>query len=85
MEGYHQPEALPRTQLAVIGVIGFFVIALVHARRFRADRLPIIGAGDTYQAELRRDRRAQGRQRGADRGVSVGNVNGIELKGDQVE
>ena len=38
--------------LTVIGLIGFVVIVLVLLAAFRADRLPIIGAGDEYKASF---------------------------------
>ena len=71
--------------LVVIGLIGFVVIALVMLASFRADRLPIIGAGDTYKASFAE---IGGLKEGNEvrvAGVSVGNVNGIELKGDHVD
>lgn len=71
--------------LTVIGLIGFVVIALVMLASFRADRLPIIGAGDTYKASFAE---IGGLKEGNEvriAGVSVGNVNGIELKGDHVD
>ena len=71
--------------LVVIGLIGFVVIALVLLASFRADRLPIIGAGDTYKASFAE---IGGLKEGNEvrvAGVAVGNVRGIELKGDHVE
>ena len=71
--------------LTVIGLIGFVVIALVLLASFRADRLPIIGAGDTYKASFAE---IGGLKEGNEvrvAGVPVGNVRGIELKGDYVD
>ena len=70
--------------VTVIGLIGFVIIALVMLAAFRADRLPIIGAGDTYHANFAE---IGGLKEGNEvrvAGVSVGNVGGIELKGDHV-
>jgi phospholipid/cholesterol/gamma-HCH transport system substrate-binding protein len=69
----------------VIGLIGFVVIALLLLAAFRADRLPIIGAGDEYKAQFAE---IGGLKEGNEvrvAGVSVGNVRGIELKGDRVD
>jgi phospholipid/cholesterol/gamma-HCH transport system substrate-binding protein len=71
--------------LVVIGLIGFTAIALLMLAAFRADRLPIIGAGDTYKASFAE---IGGLKEGNEvrvAGVSVGNVQGIELKGDHVD
>jgi len=69
----------------VIGVIGFVVIALLLLASFRADKLPIIGAGDTYHAKFAE---IGGLKEGNEvrvAGVAVGNVTGVELKGDYVD
>ena len=69
----------------VIGLIGFVIIALLMLASFRADRLPIIGAGDTYKASFAE---IGGLKKGNEvrvAGVAVGNVTGIELKGDHVD
>lgn len=69
----------------VIGVIGFVLIALLLLAAFRADRLPIIGAGDEYTAQFAE---IGGLKEGNEvrvAGVAVGNVRGIELKGDHVD
>ncbi len=71
--------------LVVIGLLGFTAIALLLLAAFRADRLPIIGAGDTYKASFAK---IGGLKEGNEvrvAGVSVGNVQGIELKGDHVD
>jgi phospholipid/cholesterol/gamma-HCH transport system substrate-binding protein len=69
----------------VIGVLGFVLIALLLLAAFRADRLPIIGAGDEYKAQFAE---IGGLKEGNEvrvAGVAVGNVRGIELKGDHVD
>ncbi|MFZ0141840.1 MAG: MCE family protein [Aeromicrobium sp.] len=71
--------------LVVIGLLGFTAIALLLLAAFRADRLPIIGAGDTYKASFAE---IGGLKEGNEvrvAGVAVGNVKGIELKGDHVD
>jgi len=71
--------------LTVIGLIGFVVLALVMLASFRADRLPIIGAGDTYHAHFAE---IGGLKEGNEvrvAGVAVGNVGAIELEGDHVD
>lgn len=68
----------------IIGVLGFAVIAALLVAAFRADRLPLIGGGDTYYAEFAE---AGGLRNGSEvrvAGVSVGKVTGIELDGDAV-
>ncbi len=68
----------------IIGFAGIAVIALLMVAAFRADRLPIIGAGDTYHAEFSE---IGGLKEGNEvrvAGVPVGNVRGIELDGDKV-
>lgn len=69
----------------VIGVFSFAVIALLLLAAFRADRLPIIGGGDSYVAEFAEigslDEGAEVRVAG----VTVGNVDGIALAGNKVK
>lgn len=69
----------------VIGVIGFVTITLLLLAAFRADRLPIIGAGDTYTAQFAEIGGLKDGNEVRIAGVSVGNVRGIELKGDHVD
>ncbi|MGH3456724.1 MCE family protein [Aeromicrobium sp.] len=69
----------------IIGVIGFVVIALLLLAAFRADKLPIIGAGDTYHAKFAE---IGGLKKGdvvRVAGVKVGKVQNFELKGDYVD
>jgi phospholipid/cholesterol/gamma-HCH transport system substrate-binding protein len=68
----------------VIGVIGFAVIALLMLAAFRADRLPIIGAGDTYHADFAEIGSLKAGNEVRVAGVSVGKVRGVELQGDKV-
>lgn len=69
---------------AVIGVIGLSIIGALMLASFRADRLPIIGSGDVYQAEFGEIGGLKDGNEVRVAGVSIGNVNGIELKGDKV-
>jgi phospholipid/cholesterol/gamma-HCH transport system substrate-binding protein len=71
--------------LVTIGVIGFAIIALFMLAAFRADRLPIIGAGDTYKASFAEIGGLKSGNEVRIAGVSVGNVRGIDLKGDHVD
>lgn len=69
----------------LIGLGGFVIIALLLVAAFRADRLPIIGAGDTYHAEFAE---IGGLREGDEvrvAGVPVGEVRGIELAGNKVD
>lgn len=68
-----------------IGVIGFVVIALLLLGAFRADRLPIIGAGDIYHADFAEIGGLKDGNEVRVAGVTVGNVTGLELKGDKVD
>jgi phospholipid/cholesterol/gamma-HCH transport system substrate-binding protein len=68
----------------VIGVIGIAVIALMMLGAFRADRLPIIGSGDTYRADFAEIGGLKAGNEVRVAGVSVGKVEGIELKGNKV-
>jgi phospholipid/cholesterol/gamma-HCH transport system substrate-binding protein len=70
--------------LAVIGVIGLVIIAALMLASFRADRLPIIGSGDVYQAEFGEIGGLVDGNEVRVAGVSVGKVTGVELEGDRV-
>jgi phospholipid/cholesterol/gamma-HCH transport system substrate-binding protein len=68
----------------VIGIIGIAFIALLMLGAFRADRLPIIGSGDTYHADFAEIGALKAGNEVRVAGVSVGKVEGIELKGNKV-
>lgn len=68
----------------IIGVIGISVIALMMLGAFRADRLPIIGSGDTYHADFAEVGALKAGNEVRVAGISVGKVQGIELKGNKV-
>lgn len=69
----------------VIGLLGFTIIALLLVAAFRADRLPIIGAGDTYHAEFSEIGGLKDGNEVRVAGVPVGKVRGIELAGNRVK
>ena len=68
----------------VIGVIGVALIALMMLAAFRADRLPIIGSGDTYQAEFAEIGALKAGNEVRVAGVSIGKVEDIKLDGNKV-
>ncbi|EFQ81868.1 virulence factor Mce family protein [Aeromicrobium marinum DSM 15272] len=68
----------------IIGVVGFAVIALMLVAAFRADRLPIIGGGDTYYAEFAEIGGLKAGNEVRVAGVTVGTVDDIELDGNRV-
>lgn len=68
----------------IIGVIGISVIALLMLGAFRADKLPIIGSGDSYAADFAEIGGLKSGNEVRVAGVSVGKVEGIELKGNKV-
>jgi phospholipid/cholesterol/gamma-HCH transport system substrate-binding protein len=68
----------------IIGVIGIAVIAMMMLAAFRADRLPIIGSGDTYHAQFAEIGALKTGNEVRVAGVSVGKVNKIELAGNKV-
>lgn len=68
----------------IIGVVSLSVIALLMLAAFRADRLPIIGSGDTYSADFAEIGGLKAGNEVRVAGVSVGNVMGLELKGNKV-
>ncbi|MDR7087813.1 phospholipid/cholesterol/gamma-HCH transport system substrate-binding protein [Aeromicrobium panaciterrae] len=67
-----------------IGIIGIAAIALMMLAAFRADRLPIIGSGDTYHAQFAEIGALKTGNEVRVAGVSVGKVNKIELAGNKV-
>ena len=69
----------------MIGAIGIVAILAMMVAAFKADRLPIIGAGDIYYANFSE---VGGLHEGNEvrvAGVAVGNVDKIELDGDHVK
>jgi phospholipid/cholesterol/gamma-HCH transport system substrate-binding protein len=68
----------------IIGVVGISVIALMMLGAFRADRLPIIGSGDTYSADFAEIGALKTGNEVRVAGVAVGKVKAIELKGNKV-
>ncbi|KRC64807.1 ABC transporter substrate-binding protein [Aeromicrobium sp. Root236] len=68
----------------VIGVIGIAVVALMMLGAFRADRLPIIGSGDTYHADFAEIGALKTGSEVRVAGISIGKVQGIELRGNKV-
>lgn len=69
----------------VIGVIGFAVILLLMLGAFRADKLPIIGAGDVYHADFAEIGALKKGNEVRIAGVPVGKVQGVSLDGDKVD
>ncbi|WDV51278.1 MCE family protein [Streptomyces coeruleorubidus] len=92
------PPKLPRLRLRrphlgpfrernpiVIGAVGLTVLALLTVAAFNADRLPVIGDGDTYSAAFAE---AGGLKPGDEvriAGVKVGKVEEVDLDGDHVK
>ena len=69
----------------MIGAVGIVVILVMMVAAFKADRLPIIGAGDIYHADFSE---VGGLHEGNEvrvAGVPVGNVDDLELEGDHVK
>ncbi|MFJ7344091.1 MCE family protein [Streptomyces sp. NPDC101110] len=92
------PPKLPRIRLRrprlgpfrdrnpiVIGAVGLTVLALLTVAAFNADRLPLIGDGETYSAAFAE---AGGLKPGDEvriAGVKVGKVEEVDLDGDHVK
>lgn len=68
----------------IIGLVGFSLIALLLVAAFRADRLPIIGGGDTYYADFSEIGSLRGGDEVRIAGVSVGKVDAVEIDGQRV-
>ncbi|MFD5227074.1 MCE family protein [Streptomyces qaidamensis] len=69
----------------VIGAVGLTVLALLAVAAFNADRLPVIGNGETYSAAFAE---AGGLKPGDEvriAGVKVGKVEAVDLDGDHVK
>jgi phospholipid/cholesterol/gamma-HCH transport system substrate-binding protein len=93
-----EPPKLPRIRLRrprlgpfrernpiVIGAVGLTVLALLSVAAFNADRLPVIGDGETYSAAFAE---AGGLKPGDEvriAGVKVGKVEEVDLDGDHVK
>ncbi|WP_328338143.1 MCE family protein [Streptomyces violaceus] len=93
-----EPPKLPRARLRrprlgpfrernpiVIGAVGLTVLALLTVAAFNADRLPVIGDGETYSAAFAE---AGGLKPGDEvriAGVKVGKVEEVDLDGDHVK
>lgn len=69
----------------IIGLIGFALIALLMLSAFRADKLPIIGAGDTYHADFAEIGSLKKGNEVRVAGVPVGKVSSVALDGDKVD
>lgn len=65
----------------IIGFVGIAVLLAVMVAAFRADRLPIIGAGDTYKANFADVGGLNVGDEVRVAGVTVGKVKNIELEG----
>ncbi|MER5575687.1 MCE family protein [Streptomyces massasporeus] len=92
------PPRLPRIRLrrprlgpfrernpVLIGAVGLTVLALLTVAAFNADRLPVIGDGETYSAAFAE---AGGLKPGDEvriAGVKVGKVEEVDLDGDHVK
>lgn len=69
---------------AIIGIIGLSAIAVLLVGAFRAQDLPIIGSGDTYQAEFAEIGGLEPGNEVRVAGVPVGSVDNFELDGNKV-
>ena len=69
----------------MIGAIGIVVILVMMVAAFKADKLPIIGAGDIYYANFSEVGGLHAGNEVRVAGVAVGNVDEIELEGDHVK
>ncbi|MBK5307682.1 MAG: MCE family protein [Frankiaceae bacterium] len=68
----------------VIGAVGLTVILLLIGVAFSADKLPIIGGGDVYQAEFSEAAGLRPTDEVRVAGVKVGKVIAVDLAGDRV-
>lgn len=68
----------------VIGAVSIAVLAVMLVGAFRAQDLPLIGGGDTYYANFSEAGGLKVDDEVRIAGVRVGNVESIELDGDQV-
>lgn len=68
-----------------IGFVGIAVILALMVAAFRADRLPIIGAGDTYKADFTEVGGLHVGNEVRVAGITVGKVKDIEIVGDKAQ
>jgi phospholipid/cholesterol/gamma-HCH transport system substrate-binding protein len=69
----------------VIGAVGIVVVLAMMIAAFKADKLPIIGAGDIYYASFNEVGGLHPGNEVRVAGVAVGNVEDIGLEGDHVK
>ncbi|HUP99755.1 MAG TPA: MCE family protein [Aeromicrobium sp.] len=69
----------------VIGAVGIVLVLAMMIAAFRADKLPIIGAGDIYYASFSEIGGLHAGNEVRVAGVAVGNVDKVELEGDHVK
>ena len=84
---FRRPRLIPFRDRnpVVIGAVGLTVLALLAVAAFNADRLPLIGDGETYSAAFSE---AGGLKPGDEvriAGVKVGKVEDVDLDGDHVK
>ena len=65
----------------IIGVVGIAVVTAMMVGAFKADKLPIIGAGDVYNADFSEVGGLHAGNEVRVAGVSVGKVEQIKLEG----
>lgn len=68
----------------IIGAVGITLILVIVAAGFNADKLPIIGGGDVYQAEFSEAAGLRPQDEVRVAGVKVGKVTALDLEGDKV-
>jgi phospholipid/cholesterol/gamma-HCH transport system substrate-binding protein len=69
----------------VIGTVGIVVVLAMMIAAFKADKLPIIGAGDIYYANFTEVGGLHPGNEVRVAGVTVGNVEDLSLEGDHVK
>jgi len=69
----------------MIGAVGIVVILTMMVAAFKADKLPVIGAGDIYYANFSEVGGLHAGNEVRVAGVAVGNVDKIELEGDHAK
>ncbi|MGP4022245.1 MCE family protein [Actinomadura sp. 3N407] len=68
-----------------VSIIGLVVLLVLGLLAFRADDLPVIGGGTTYDAYFSEAAGLKPDQEVRVAGVKVGKVTGVELEGDKVK